>query len=73
MGDSVGTSDKVMAGISTEVTTPEFPCPECGKATKDNNTIESHEAGLNLRICSSKSCRYKADWSTGSPKPYSEP
>lgn len=36
-------------------------CPMCGKASKDNNTTESVEAGQDLRICASRLCRYRFD------------
>lgn len=49
---------------------PEHPCPQCGKAMKDANTVETKEAGLDLRICSSRICRARAEWSTGKAVPY---
>jgi hypothetical protein len=63
--DKVSSTDHVDADLPTEVTPPEHPCPVCGKAMKDANTDESKEAGKDLRICSSRPCRAKADWSSG--------
>ena len=63
--DKVSSTDQVEAGIVTKVVLPEHPCPLCGKAMKDNNTQEDVEAGKNLRICSARPCRAKADWTSG--------
>jgi len=63
--DKVSTRDHVEAGIATEAVAPEHPCPVCGKGMKDNNTKESKDAGQDLRICSSRPCRAKADWASG--------
>jgi len=63
--DHTSATDAVFAGLSTEVTLPEFPCPKCSKAMKDNNTREMLVEGKNMRICSDPACRAQADWSTG--------
>jgi len=62
--DKVSSTDYVEAGLA-EASTPEHACPTCGKAMKDANTRETKEAGKNLRICSSRSCRAVADWASG--------
>lgn len=71
--DKVGTTDHVAATLETEAVEPDYACPECGKAMKDANTRASKRANLDLRICSNKDCRWKADWSTGKPTSYEEP
>lgn len=58
-------TDYVDAGLSTEAVPAEHPCPKCGKAMKDANTDETKEAGQDIRICSSRPCRTKADWASG--------
>jgi hypothetical protein len=63
--DNFSSTDHVDAGLSTEEVVPEHPCPICGRAMKDNNTDEEREAGKNMRICSSGTCRAKADWTSG--------
>jgi predicted RNA-binding Zn-ribbon protein involved in translation (DUF1610 family) len=73
MMDKIGTSDHVAATLDTEATTPEHPCPECGKAMKDANTQTTKRVRLDVRICSNKNCRWKADWSTGEPTSFTEP
>lgn len=70
--DSASATDHVEAGLSTNVVAPEHPCPSCGKAMKDHRTKEDRDAGLDIRICSDKSCetngqRTQADWTSGSP------
>lgn len=65
--DKVGTTDHVAATLETEVVEPEYPCPECGKATKDNNNRTAKRLKMKIRICSSTTCRYEADWSSGTP------
>ncbi len=64
--DMVANTDFVDAGLSTEVVAPEHPCPTCGAAMKDARTDEDKEAGRDVRICSSRACRAKADWTSGS-------
>lgn len=63
--DAVASIDQVEAGLSTNITIPEHSCPICGKAMKDNNSREDLEAGRDLRICSNRACRAKADWTSG--------
>lgn len=63
--DKVSSTDHVEAGLATEVVAAEYPCPLCEKPMKDNNSRETRLAGQNLRICSSRSCRATADWTTG--------
>ena len=65
MKDKVSSTDHVQAQLSTEVVAPNYPCPLCGKETKDNNTEESREAGQDLRICSNRACRSHTDWASG--------
>lgn len=69
--DSASATDHVEAGLSTSVVAPEHPCPSCGKAMKDARSKEDREAGLDIRICSVKTCetngqRTQADWTSGS-------
>jgi predicted RNA-binding Zn-ribbon protein involved in translation (DUF1610 family) len=69
---TVSSTDHVEAGLATEAVNPSFPCPKCGKETKDHNTKEDKEAGKQLRICSDRNCKVSdertvADWSTGQP------
>lgn len=71
--DKIGTADHVAATLETEVTPPTYACPECGKAMKDANTQTTKRVGLDVRICSNKNCRWKADWSTGKPTSFTEP
>jgi hypothetical protein len=63
--DKVGSTDHVEASLST-YEPPEYPCPLCGKATKDDNTDETREADQNIRICSSRVCRAQSDFASGS-------
>lgn len=72
MKDNVGTKDIVTAGISTEVIPIKHPCLYCGSPMKDANSKATRKAGLDVRICSSRCCRAKADWSTGVPRTYEE-
>jgi hypothetical protein len=65
--DSASATDQVEAGLSNEATPPTHPCPACGVATLDANTYEDRMAERRMRICSSESCRAKADWTSGSP------
>lgn len=68
MKDKVSPTDHVEAGIATEATTPAHACPVCGKAMKDANTDSTKEAGQDVRICSNRVCRAKADWSSSCSK-----
>jgi hypothetical protein len=64
--DKLSSTDIVHAGLSTDVVPPQYPCPACGKATKDNNTREMLSEGKHVRICSVEACRAQADWASGS-------
>jgi hypothetical protein len=65
--DKASATDHVSAGLATEVVPPEHPCPACGKAMVDANTYEDRMASRDMRICSSESCRARADWTSGTP------
>lgn len=67
MLDKLAHTDTIEAGITTDAVPPEYPCPICSKATKDNNTDEDREAGKNIRICSNRNCRARVDWSSNEP------
>lgn len=64
--DKVSSTDYVDADMPTQATAPEHPCPVCGFAMKDASSDEDKEAGREIRICSSRPCRAKADWTSGS-------
>jgi len=64
--DKVSSTDYVEADLPTEVVAPKYPCPVCGKEMKDASTEDDKEAGKSIRICSSRPCRAKADWTSGS-------
>lgn len=70
--DVVGLADHVIAGLSNEVVPAKAPCPTCGKDTKDDNSKVLLKAGHKIRVCSSPSCRTKANWSSGKPKVVSD-
>lgn len=65
MTETVGVHDVIEVGLPREIVPAEFPCPKCDRATKDANTRQTTEVGLDLRICSAKPCRHMADWSSG--------
>lgn len=65
MQDKASATDYVEAGLSSVAVAPQHGCPTCGKAMKDANTEDSREAGQDLRICSNRACRAKADWASG--------
>ena len=71
--DNIGSKDQTIASIDTEVVACEHPCPECGKAMKDANNPTTRRVGLDVRVCSNRNCRWKADWSTGKPVIFTEP
>ncbi len=63
--DKVSSTDQVEAGLVTKVVPPEYPCPICGNAMKNANTVDDRKAGKSFRVCSSRPCRAKADWASG--------
>lgn len=63
--DKVSSTDQVEAGIVTKVVPPEHPCPICGTAMKNANTVDDRKAGRSLRTCANRDCRAKADWTSG--------
>jgi len=63
--DKVASTDQDEVGLITRDSAPDHPCPICGKGMKDANTQEDVEAGRNMRICSSRLCRAKANWTSG--------
>jgi len=67
MKDKLGAQDAVDAGLTTEVTLPEFPCPKCGIGMVDHRTHEEFRARIDIKICYSDKCRAIADWTSGSP------
>lgn len=48
--DAVSAQDLVNAGLSAEPNSPNFPCPKCGKETKEHRP-------RGMRICSATDCR----------------
>lgn len=57
--DKMQMADVVSAGISREVTPPRFPCPKCGKETKEAQPVLDDDGNVieKRRVCSSKNCR----------------
>lgn len=64
--DKASAIDYVEAGIDNAAVPPAFPCPSCGKESKDNNSFEDSVAGHKYRICAEASCRAEAEWTSGS-------
>jgi len=65
MKDKLSSTDYVEAGLAGHADAV-YPCPACRKEMKDNNQREDRVAERNMRICSSESCRVKAEWTSGS-------
>jgi len=66
--DRVGTEDRVGAELNA-VAAPRFPCPVCGKETKEMHPLKVYETlgetGVQKlksitkrRVCSDRSCRH---------------
>lgn len=55
--DKIGASDHVEAGLSSQPVGPRWPCPKCGKESKEHNVIEDGEPVEGSRICSGRDCR----------------
>lgn len=55
--DKIGATDQVDAGLSSQSVGPRFPCPKCGKESKEHNVVEDGEPVKGARICSDRDCR----------------
>ena len=61
MKDEMQTTDSIEVAIDTSTVAPKYPCPKCGKESKEHNVFDDSPEGpkqvKGARICSDRSCR----------------